>query len=78
MALATATLLVPTTVKGGSKKSATPDPSRRNSGHMRCRMQLRRARASARWPAPPGRRRAGRHSATNDDAVEVLGRRRVP
>ena len=25
---------VPTTVKGGEKKSAIPDPSRRNSGHM--------------------------------------------
>src|SRR6476469_4535741 len=25
---------VPTTTKGGLKKSATPDPSRRNSGHI--------------------------------------------
>ena len=34
MVSATGLCWVPTTVNGGAKKSATPEPSRRNSGHI--------------------------------------------
>ena len=63
---------VPTTVNGGAKKSATPEPSRRNSGHIAVPKTGRRLAESLlehrRDELVDGPRR---HGAADDDAVEV-------